>query len=85
MADEPLWLWRATGLLRRAPELARQIPKLFDQPAFTEDARSLALDVLVLAGTPEAQQALLSLFGRAHIRDNDAELRARARRILAQR
>jgi hypothetical protein len=61
--DHQRWFWRATGLLRQHPELARERePKFLDASA-TDRRRSLLLDLLASAGTSEAQAALLRLLG----------------------
>ncbi len=58
LPDHNRFLWRATGLLREHPELCSTLVDLFERPEMTHRGRALLLDLLVGAGTPEAQMAL---------------------------
>lgn len=52
------FLWRATGLLRERPELCADVRALAERADMTPQGRALLLDVLVGAGSHEAQAAL---------------------------
>ena len=52
------FLWRATALLQRRPDLCDQLVGLFDSGALGQKGQLLTLDLLASAGTPPAQAAL---------------------------
>ena len=56
--DMSRWLWRATGLLQLHPELCEKLVARFEDPSTTLVGRALLLDLLVGAGTPEAQASM---------------------------
>ncbi|HWB74895.1 MAG TPA: hypothetical protein VG755_08060 [Nannocystaceae bacterium] len=69
MRPEPDFIVQATGRLRGWPELAVDLRPLFDT---YEDprSRSLVVDMLASAGTPEAQRLLVELLGRDELREH---------------
>jgi hypothetical protein len=56
--DHERFLWRATGLLRLEPELARELEPLFASVDATSTRRALLLDLLASASTHEAQASM---------------------------
>ena len=56
--DHNRWLWRATGLLKQQPELAKELATLFAAPETTGRGRALVMDLLAAAGTPQAQAVM---------------------------
>lgn len=55
------WLWQATGLLQKDAKLCAEVERFFLDAANSTAGRTLALDLLASAGTPEAQAALRRL------------------------
>lgn len=64
LPDHNRWFWRATGLLRKQPELCWKLAPLFAD-AGNLDARARILNLLVGAGTPQAQEVLRQLISSA--------------------
>ena len=62
--DHNRFLWRATALLRDDPALCARLADLYVEDDVTADGRSLIADLLVGAGTTEAQAALRDALAR---------------------
>lgn len=59
------WFWRATGLLRQQPEMARDVAqRMANMPPKQYAHLALAADLLANAGTPQAQAALVDVLTR---------------------
>ena len=63
LPDHARWLRRATALLAANPMLCIELEKWFLDPTMGVPGRTLALDLLTNAGTPEAQHSLVTLLG----------------------
>ena len=61
--DHNRWLWRATGLLQLEPALCGALAARFEVEGTPLAKRALMMDLLVGAGTPEAQAALRTILG----------------------
>ena len=66
------WLWRATGLLKLHPELARELLPLLLSPATNATGRALVLDLLAGAGTSEAQAVMREALDRPALTQDKA-------------
>jgi hypothetical protein len=65
------WLWQASGLLQQQPALCAELGKRFVDPRMSEPAKALVLDLLVGAGTPEAQHALVTTLSSEEARTHE--------------
>lgn len=65
MPNHARWLRRATALLAANPALCAEVEKWFLDPTMGVAGRTLALDLLTNAGTPEAQHSLVTLLDSA--------------------
>ena len=65
LPDHARWLRRATALLAANPSLCIELEKWFLDPTMGVPGRTLALDLLTNAGTPEAQHSLVTLLATA--------------------
>ena len=72
LPDHARWLRRATALLAANPPLCAEVEKWFLDPTMGVPGRTLALDLLTNAGTPEAQHSLVTLLGSAPARRDRA-------------
>ncbi|MER2564702.1 MAG: HEAT repeat domain-containing protein [Myxococcaceae bacterium] len=72
MPDHARWLRRATALLAANPLLCLEVEKWFLDPTMAVAGRTLALDLLTNAGTPEAQRSLVTLLGSQTARGDSA-------------
>jgi hypothetical protein len=63
MPQHTLWLWRATGLLKRDPALAAELVSFALAKGTTGKGRALALDMLASVGHAEAQAAMRAILG----------------------
>lgn len=61
MPSHTKWLWRATGLLKKDPSIARELGKLARAPDATDKARALVLDLLASVGHGEAQAEMRTI------------------------
>lgn len=58
--DHNRFLWRATGLLRSDPEACRALLGVYQQAGLSTGKKELIADLLAHAGSPAAQEALVS-------------------------
>jgi hypothetical protein len=72
MPNHARWLRRATALLAANPALCAEVEKWFLDPTMGVAGRTLALDLLTNAGTPEAQHSLVTLLGSQPARGDAA-------------
>lgn len=72
MPNHARWLRRATALLAANPALCTEVEKWFLDPTMGVPGRTLALDLLTNAGTPEAQHSLVTLLGSQTARSDAA-------------
>ncbi|MBL8939287.1 MAG: HEAT repeat domain-containing protein [Archangium sp.] len=72
MPDHARWLRRATALLAANPALCAEVEKWFLDPTVGVPGRTLALDLLTNAGTPEAQHSLVTLLSSQTARGDAA-------------